>query len=192
MMSKWKHATYSLCILILIVYSIYFLLIQPALETRKKNIDSFESLAFQLKKYNNIKQKTDSLDIQIRRLKESNPNNLDFIKNKPRALITADLQKLLKSLIETNEGSLISIHADPKANVKEENFSNITVKIHMRGNIEALRTILYKLAVNKPLLFTDNIMVRKNMNNSRRQSERNKDQLEIRFDVTGYIEQTSS
>lgn len=192
-MPQWKHASYSLSILMLIVSSLFFLLIQPALELRMQNRKDFEDLSFQLTKFGDINQKTDELNIQIKQLKESNPNNLDFIKKKTSALVAADLQKLLKTIIEANGGSLVSTHAVTKP--KEEVFSDITIKVHMRGNVSTLRTVLYKLATNKPLLFTDNLLIQsKNArrSNSKRRSNRNTDQLEIRFDVTGYINQASS
>jgi type II secretion system (T2SS) protein M len=187
----WKHAALSFSILLLLITSIYFLVVQPALSINQENKQRFEYLSFQLEKYGDTEQKIKSLNTQIKQLKENNPNDLDFLKKKTSALVAADLQKMLKTLIETNGGNLVSTHAVTKP--KDEVFSNVTIKVHMRCNITTLRTVLYKLSANKPLLFTDNILIqKKNISASRRKQNRNSDKLEIRFDVTGYINQSAS
>ena len=189
--SKWRHATASLSLLLLLIFGFYLAIIQPALHSNQENQERFEDISFQLAKYGNTKKKIAELNSQIKDLKASNPNNLDFLKKKSSALVAADLQKLLKTLIEKNGGNLVSTHAVTKT--KEDVFSNITVKVHMRCNITTLRTVLHKLASNKPLLFTDNILIQsKNKSSSRRKNTRNSDQLEIRFDVTGYINQATT
>jgi hypothetical protein len=188
--APWKHASLSLSILVLLLSSLYFYLIEPALIKKKENIERFETLSFQLKKYGNTEQKIKDLNTQIKQLQEHNPNNLDFIKKKTSALVAADLQKLLKKLIESNGGNLVSTHAVTKP--KDDVFSDITIKVHMRCNITTLRTVIYALASNKPLLFIDNLLIQKRASRSSRRRNITTDQLEIRFDVTGYINQSTS
>jgi type II secretion system (T2SS) protein M len=189
-LAPWKHASLSLSILILILSSVYFYMVEPALLKQKENLERFDTLSFQIKKLGDMEQNIADLNEQIVQLKEHNPNNLDFIKKKTSALVAADLQKLLKKLIESNGGNLVSTHAVTKP--KDDVFSDITIKVHMRCNITTLRTVIYALATNKPLLFTDNLLIqKKSSRSSRKRKNTSTDQLEVRFDVTGYINQST-
>ena len=56
----------------------------------------------------------------------------------------------------------------------------------MRTDIKALRDVFYQIAINEPLLFTENILIQKSRARSRKK-QRVDNQIEVRFDVSGYM-----
>jgi hypothetical protein len=183
-LSNWQHAVMSLCILILFVIGLHLILLQPALTARKEYQERIDDYSFQLNKFRNTEYRIVNLQNQIERLKQQDPDNGNYLEDKSPSLVAAELQKQLKTLIETNGGNLVSTHVITTTD--DELFPKVTIKVHMQAEMDTLQTVFYKLAVNKPILFTRNVQIQKRHTSSRRQKA-NTGKLEIRFDVTGYI-----
>jgi hypothetical protein len=183
-----RQGIFSLGILFLVILVFYTVLIQPAISARSKNTERIEDLMFQSSKFSLSSQESDSLKDEIANLKKQNPNKNNFLENKAPAIVAADLQKKLKALVESSGGNLVSTHA--LTDGKEELFSKITVKVHMRTDIKALRDVFYQIAINEPLLFTENILIQKSRARSRKK-QRVDNQIEVRFDVSGYMNPSS-
>ncbi len=179
-----RQGIFSLGILFLVILAFYSVLIQPAISARSKNTERIEDLMFQSSKFTLSSQESDLLKEKIANLKNQNPNKNNFLQNKAPAIVAADLQKKIKALVESSGGNLVSTHA--LTDGKEELFSKITVKVHMRTDIKALRDVFYQIAINEPLLFTENILIQKSRARSRRK-QRVDNQIEVRFDVSGYM-----
>jgi len=179
-----RQGIYSLGILFLVILAFYSVLIQPAMSARIKNTERIEDLMFQSSKFSLSSQESDLLKEEIANLKKQNPNKNNFLENKAPAIVAADLQKKIKALVESSGGNLVSTHA--LTDGKEELFSKITVKVHMRTDMNALRHVFYQVAINEPLLFIDNILIQKSRA-SRRKKQRAVNQIEVRFDVSGYM-----
>jgi hypothetical protein len=183
-----RQGLYSLGILFLVILVFYTVLIQPAISARSKNTERIEDLMFQSSKFSLSSQESDLLKEEIANLKKQNPNKNNFLENKAPAIVAADLQKKLKALVESSGGNLVSTHA--LTDGKEELFSKITVKVHMRTDIKALRNVFYQIAINEPLLFTENILIQKSRARSRKK-QRVDNQIEVRFVVSGYMNPSS-
>jgi hypothetical protein len=183
-LSNWQHAVISLGILILFVAGLYIILLQPALTARKEYQERIDDYSFQLNKFRDTESKIVDLQKQIERLKKQDPDNGNYLEDKSPSLVAAELQKQLKTLIESNGGYLVSTHVITTAD--DELFPKVTIKIHMQAEMDTLQAVFYQLAVNKPILFTSNVQIQKR-NTSSRRKQANAGKLEVRFDVTGYI-----
>jgi hypothetical protein len=183
-----RQGIYSLGILFLVILAFYTVLIQPAISARSKNTERIEDLMFQSSKFTLSSQRSDLLKDEIANLKKQNPNKNNFLESKAPAIVAADLQKKIKALVDSSGGNLVSTHA--LTDGKEGLFSKITVKVHMRTDMNALRDVFYQIAINEPLLFTENILIQKSRASSRRKQRVNS-QIEVRFDVSGYMNPSS-
>ncbi|MEQ8938132.1 MAG: type II secretion system protein GspM, partial [Gammaproteobacteria bacterium] len=94
-------------------------------------------------------------------------------------LAAAEMQNLLKVILEQNNANLVS--AQVMNENKEELYPRITVRAFVKTDIEGLRSMLYALSTNSPLLIVDNINIQK------RQGSQTDDMLDIRFEISGYI-----
>ncbi len=183
-----RQGIFSLGILFLVILAFYTVLIQPAISARSRNTERIEDLMFQSSKFTLSSQESDLLKNEIAHLKQQNPNRNNFLENKAPAIVAADLQKKIKALVDSSGGNLVSTHA--LTDRKEELFSKITVKVHMRTDMNALRDVFYQIAINEPLLFTENILIQKSRTRSRKKQRVN-NQIEVRFDVSGYMNPSS-
>ena len=183
-----RQGIYSLGILCLIIVGFYLALIQPAISARVENTERIEDLMFQSNRFSLSSQESDTLTNEIKELQKENPNKKDYLENKAPAIVAAGLQKQIKILVESSGGTLVS--TNPLTNKDDELYPSVTVKVHMRTDIDALRKIFYQMAINKPLLFTENILIQKPRTSSRNRKQSN-NQIEVRFDVSGYINPSS-
>ena len=100
------------------------------------------------------------------------------------ALIAADIQTRLRSIVTDSKGTVISTQVIKPST--DTLYPAIAVKVHVRGNIQSLRSSLYHLTNGSPLLIVDNLLVQRRHSSSRRNTK-GADLLDIRFDVTGFV-----
>ncbi len=196
-LNNFQHAVISMGILILILVLLYAVLILPAVSARAEFQDRFEEMQFQYSRFAGSENQLQRLQRELVQLKGMQLNLASFLEEKPQALAAAELQKHIKSLIESNNGNLISTQViQQKENT--EAFPPVTVKVHMRGNIESLQGILYRLATEHPVLLIDNLFLQtRNIAASRNLQRRGRvrhgaDLIEARFEITGYIFQAET
>ncbi|MCZ6804299.1 MAG: type II secretion system protein GspM [Proteobacteria bacterium] len=184
-LSHWQHGLISASILIALMASFYLVLIQPALTIKKENIERIDDLSFQLRKFSNAGAQITLLEDEIKAFKKNDINNGDFLEGDAPAIVAANLQKKLKTMVKASGGNLVSTHA---ITGKDDGvYPKVTIKVHMQVDMKALQTVLYNLTINKPLLFIDNLLIQRRHTPSKRQN-RNTGLLEVRFDVTGYLD----
>ena len=188
-LSHWQHGLFSAGILFGAIVALYFVLIQPALTTRKANIDRIEDLSFQLSKFSGAAGNIKKLENEIKTLNNNNANKADFLTGDVPAIIEAELQKKLKTIIEASGGNLVSTHAITGKD--DDVYPKVTIKVHMQVDMKALQVVLYKLTNNKSLLFTDNLLIQRRHVSAKRQNK-NTGLLEVRFDVTGYLNRVAA
>lgn len=184
-LKNWQHALVSLAILVLALWVLYSGLVTPALTDRSVARERIAGLQLQRAKYRSAEQELAQAEQQLERLLNQNlTHEEDFLEEKQHTLAAAELQQYLKEVIESHEGNLISIQ--PLTDTSEHPFPQVTIKIQMRGNINALQKTLYQLESSRPRLFVDNFSVQPRSPGGR-DKQPDGDQLDIRFDVNGYI-----
>lgn len=184
-LKKWQHALISLGMLFLVLFILFIVLVAPAMTDKNANNERIENLQLQLVRYKSAEQELMQLEKQLEQLLRQYFNHKEaFFEEKQETLAAADLQQYLKKVIESHAGNLVS--TQPINDTDTKPFPKVTVKIHMRGHINALQETLYQLESSRPRLFIDNIIIQRR-NPTGRGKQPFTDQLDIRFDVNGYI-----
>lgn len=110
------------------------------------------------------------------------------LKSSNDSLAAAELQNRLKSAIEAAHGELRSVQALPSR--VDGGLRRITVRGQATVKIAGLRHALYDLESASPLLFLDNLAVDARPDKSGRPGAAQDPNLDLRFDVYGYIKAT--
>jgi len=127
---NWQHSTISVLMLLLCLLLLYVILILPAVSGRSDVRERLEVLQFQFAKYDHSAKQIQQLQKELDQLNNLQADQTGFLEEKPEALAAAELQKHIKSLIESNGGNLISTQV-----VKSDNddlFPQVTIKVHIR------------------------------------------------------------
>ena len=183
-LKRLLHAALSASLALIVVMTMIYTVVWPALSTRTLLQERLQALQFQGQKFDVATMQTPVLEKELEELVSLETNLEGFLDHKPRALAAADLQQLLNSLIEAAGGALLSAQVLQEAD-SDSLFPAITVKVTMHGATEVLQKLLYRIDTSRLRLILDNLRVQK------RQFSENPalDELEIRFDVTAFIYQ---
>lgn len=106
-------------------------------------------------------------------------------------LAAAELQNLLKQMVEGSGGTLVSAQLLPTQN--QEGSQVVSVSLRLNCTTEALFDILYKIESARPLLFVDTLSVREQKRRTVRpvrqgqQPQETIQDLTVRLDVYGYL-----
>ena len=81
-----------------------------------------------------------------------------FLRSGAAALSAAEVQEVIRGVIEQSGGRLITMQA--LAARDEGRYRQVTVSVQMTANIFAMRKFMHAIETHVPLLFVDNLMVR--------------------------------
>lgn len=184
-LKKWQHALISLGILSLVLSILFIGLVSPAMTEKNVRNERIANLQLQHTRYKSAKLELIQFEKQLEQLlRQYMDHKEDFLEEKQQTLAAADLQQYLKKVIQSHAGNLVSIQ--PINDTNQMPFPKVTIKVHMRGSINALQKTLYQLESSSPRLFIDNVIIQRR-NPTARGKQLHNDQLDIRFDVNGYI-----
>ena len=183
-------------ILLVAVLFFFVILAMPALTQRGEFRVQLDDLQFQYSKFNTIVRQRDTIMADLARLRQEQSSATGFLDEKPEALAAADLQNLIKNLVESHGANLISTQV-----VQHESsgtFPDVRISIHMRAGIETLREIIHALESGQATLLIDNLYLQKrNTRVARRAAQvmpggQMEELIEARFEVTGYVYQAET
>lgn len=144
-----------LAFIILLVLS---LIVAPLISKGLELHDKKEDLAFTLKKYENILAGKNAIIGNIEAIKQQHEEQGYFNTQGTSALASAQMQEFIKQAIVQAGGQLSSTQVLPSTN--KDKFSLITISVRMTGNIEVLRSVLYRLETATPLIVIEQLDIR--------------------------------
>lgn len=183
-LKPWQHALASLALTAGVFGIAWALLLLPAGRLQEANQDRIQTLEQQLLRYRQAALSVDELRQAVISVKQNNGNSDRFMTGTEPALAAAEVQRLLRDLSEKHQGQVLS--SQPLLQETESSYPRITIKISMRGSIQALHGILYDIAATESKLTINNLVVQQRRS-ARHTSEDAEPQLDIRFDVVTYL-----
>jgi len=159
----------------------------PWYDAINKTMEDVDSLVFRIKRYERIISSRGEVLSAIEQGR-TDINSLGYLYTQDTpSLVAAELQKRLKEIVVAAGGELSSTQVLPQ---KEENgLVSIIVKVKVVGNMEMLRSLLYEIDIEKPLMSINQISI---VPSSKRFGKRmlnakNSGTVTIKLDVVGYM-----
>ncbi|MEI6738335.1 MAG: type II secretion system protein GspM [Pseudomonadota bacterium] len=106
-----------------------------------------------------------------------------FLKGATPALVGADLQDVVKEIIEAKSGRVLS--SQLLAHKDDNGYRLVNATIQMTANIQNLRHILYALESREPYLFVENLTIRAQVPSGFKPQAGFEPDMFIQFDVSG-------
>jgi general secretion pathway protein M len=145
---------------------------------------SATQLARQLRSYTSLNQLRPTLMKTVEALKAKDTKKF-FLKGATAALAGADLQEMARTVIESNNGKLLSSQLLPH---KDENgYRQVNATIQMTANIQNLRQVLHAIEGREPYLFLDNLTVRAQVPSGFKPQPGFEPEMFVQFDVSGLV-----
>jgi len=107
-----------------------------------------------------------------------------FLRSGAPALTVAEAQEIVRRLVESSGGRLITMQALPSKD--EGRYRQVAAQVQLAANIHALRKILHGVETNVPYLFVENLMVKTQVPGNFRPGPGAEPEMFVTFEVQGY------
>jgi general secretion pathway protein M len=184
--SQRTHCGLALGILLLILAVAGGGILWPWAAKLREYDDKAQELAGNLERYQQVNARKSRLEAELQEVRRQLGQNNYYLDATTPALAAAELQKLVKDVVEGRGGKLVSTqNVDAVAG---EIPARIAVRVRMNGDVDAMTKILHELEGGRPLLFVENLSIRSLRQVRGRGRERVTDfTLDINFDLVGYL-----
>ena len=107
-----------------------------------------------------------------------------FLRSGAPALSVAEAQEIIRGMVESSGGRLITMQALPSKD--EGRYRQVSAQVQLAANIHALRKILHSIETHVPLLFVENLMVKTQVPGNFKPGPGAEPEMFVTFDVHGY------
>lgn len=184
-MSPATRRILALGILVLVVALPYWLIVQPLIDQFAAVNAEIAERQEALARYRMVAARLGALEEQLEAMKRAGGRADDYLRGGSEAIVAADLQNRVKTLIDRSGGKLASTQVLTAA--EEGGFRQVIVRVRLTTGIEGLRRILYELETGQPLLFIDNLDISTRQDRRRAGESESDPELTVSFDVYGYL-----
>jgi general secretion pathway protein M len=177
----------AIALLVFIGLAVFLTIPYPLIRTSYSAYERARALQFRLDRLKLTVAERKPLTEMRDSLKTKNRSDESFFATAPVALASAELQNQIKRTITEAEGELSSTQVIPEHT--DEQFTQIGVKVHMSGDTQVLRRVIYTFETAKPYLFIENINIRpiRSPKAQNGQTQTATDKLAVDFDVVGFM-----
>lgn len=180
-----KHKLYAAVILFIALLILLFIVVLPMFALYSSTKEEVASLQHRLLQYKTISRKTSGLSSKLDTLQAFNEDQEYYFAESKAALVSAELQGLLKEVLNRNGAKILSTQPVTSGNQDER---QIKVSVHCRADVISLRNLVYELESHIPVLIIDKINIGRGYRTTfRDQQSKSSDALDIRFDVSGFL-----
>jgi hypothetical protein len=189
-LSGWMGRSVAVAILIGIGAAAWFMLAEPLIASFFEHRESIARSQEMLVKYKALVSTSKEIDLGLRKLHTAQQNEDRLLKGASTQLVGAMLQNRLKEIIDVNKGSLTSIQVLPVRD--EEGFKRIPLAVTLTSSVESLQKIVYMIEDESPYLFIENLELQSNRGMMEVSEEQGSPDLQVHFEVFGYMANTPS
>jgi general secretion pathway protein M len=155
----------------------------PAWWLHRRYDDSLAEMQAKLVRYLRVAGMRDDLQAQLQLLRGELASSNHYLKSSSPPLAAAEVQELVKGIIEAQGGKLNSLQVLPPK--EEGRWRQIPVNVQLTATLGSLKNMLYALESARPYLFIDNLTVR-TLTTFNPRAPVTEPELSVAFDLWGY------
>ncbi len=184
------HRWYALGILGFVLVLIYFIFFQGFVAEHGLLNEEIDSLEQDRQEYTQLVKIIPELQNRINTVKANVGDNTSFLLADSYNLGTAELTRILKSIVSENTASSSECQTVSNTPYKDKNpdqFEKIVLKVRMRCQYDKMLNVLLAFQEHIPYLFVDNLNLEQRLIRTRRNQKPTHPKLEVRFDLIAYL-----
>lgn len=180
---RWLAVGLLLFVVATVVFAIMLPLINMGLAYHEEKND----LLFRLQRQQTIAGREQQVSEAVEQIKQQFQEQGYFSTSSTEALVSAELQNIVKTAVSDAGGQLTSTQGLP-GNL-QNGFYRIAVKVRMTGSIEALVSVLNNIESAVPILVVDQLDINpvRGVRNSKTRQIEPSDQLNVSFQVVSFM-----
>ncbi len=185
-LNRW----YALGILFFVFVLVYFIFFQSFVAQHSLLNEEIDNLEQDRREYTQLVKIIPELQKRINTVKENVGDNTSFLIADSYNLGTAELTRILKSIVSENSASSSECQIVSNTPYKDKNpdqFEKIVLKVRMRCQYDKMLNVLLAFQEHIPFLFVDNLNLEQRLIRTRRNQKPTHPKLEVRFDLIAYL-----
>jgi hypothetical protein len=107
-----------------------------------------------------------------------------FLRSGAAALSVAEAQEVIRGMVESSGGRLITMQALPSK--EEGRYRQVSAQVQLAANIHSLRKILHAVENHVPLLFIESLMIKTQVPGNFKPGPGAEPEMFVTFDIHGY------
>ena len=173
----------AILVLVVAVLAIVLTIAMPVWLRHKHYDDAIADASDKLARYKRIAATHAEVAKQLEAMRGKDTRKY-FLRSGAPALSAAEAQEVIRAVVESNGGRLITMTAPTSR--EDGRYRQITVNVQLTANVFALRKILNAIESNIPYLFVDNLTVRTQVPGNFRPQPGAEPEMFVQLDVSGY------
>lgn len=179
----------ALALLLVVIAVPYLGVVRPYLEALREGRETLADTAALRDRYVALAAAGAGVDGWAERLRDEGEGEAAYLQGASEALVSADLQNRVKTVLQANGGVLNSTQI--LDTTSEEGFRRLAVRVRMSGGSEALYKVFHALETERPFLFVDNVDINARTVRTR-EGQGETVELMVTFDLFGYMRPATS
>ena len=156
----------------------------PALQLNAHYQSAIDQRVDRLAREQRVISMAPKMQQQMLELQRLNPSQF-YLRNNNPVLAAADIQESAKRQIDANGGKLLSMNILPPKD--EDPLTRIGINVQITSGLDGLEKLLYSLETSTPYLFINNLSIRAINAYTPPNGTAPPLQLQVQFDLSGYI-----
>lgn len=184
---RWLALGLLLAIIILIITLIFI----PWYSALQEKLDEIDEHVFQIKRYERVIASRDDVLNEVQQGREQINSLNYFYKQETHSLASAELQKRVREIAQQAGGEISSTQVLPRK--EQDGLIRIAVKVKLLGDMEMLRTLLYEIEAENPLMSIEDLTVipRRGKRNRKTRKIEETGKVTVNLEVSGYMRKKS-
>jgi len=181
-------------LLVVALVLVYFLFFHWFVVKHVRLSGEIGRLENQIARYKGTVELADPMRERLNELRASQMDSALFLAGEDPNIATAELIRMLRDWVDRSaaDAELCNItNTSPRRNSDPERFRSVRVNVRMQCPLDDFMRILYEMETGVPLVFVDNMMINQRLtpDQRRRRSSTPYGQIDIRFEMYGYLNQ---
>jgi len=185
-----RSRSLALGLFVCVVLGSVALVAWPVYATLQDQALAIETEGQRLGVYKSLAESRPALEAELARLQSRSQAINLYVQGETRPLASANMQKLVQTLIDRNGAEAVSSLALAPREAGEQGL--VGIKVHLRADLKAAVSILYTLEAGKPMLFVRNLVISARPVRGAKPGDPPEVQLDMQFDLEGYIREDSN
>ncbi len=184
-LSPWQSRGAALALLAALIVGLGAATVWPLWQFNREGEARIHALHDQLRRFGEFAGARPALEARRRQLVALQRGGGYYLQGATATLAAAELQRVAKEAVAADGGSVLSTQMLPVPAAGD--FQKVAIRVHMRGGVETLRSAFHRLETGKPYLFLDNVTIRAWNVAIRSRAGMQAAQLDVHFDLFGYL-----
>lgn len=175
----------ALVLLVGVCAGAYVAVVEPLWSDYRSSQQSRLQSAELLARYQRLGGSVEALEAKLAALLSAQAAQGGYLTGESSALAAASLQNLVKNIVGSTGEKIRSTQVLPVQ--RESGLMRIAIRVQVPIRIGGLRRVLHALEGGMPLVFIDNLDIRRRKVGRRRIEENEDVYMDVRFEVIGYL-----